>query len=126
MLELIVPDAGSPYRGECYVSISGKFRRILLYKEAYAEMRRNHKKDFDYVQFWSDSERPNRFWIRAATKGAEGCTRIVLNPRNGSRTISAAYLLKFLDWSRERSLRCPLRWDMANDAAVVLTGQTEG
>jgi hypothetical protein len=119
MLELIVPDACSPRRGESYVSISGKFRRILLYKDAYAEMRQNHGRDFDYVQFLSDSQQPDRFWIRPATKGAEGGTRIVLNVANGTRTISAAYVLKFLEWSREQSIRCPLRWDSANNAAAV-------
>ena len=108
------------------MSISGKFRRILIFKEAYDEIKRHSGNDFSCVQFWSDREQPDRFWMRPVSEGAEGSARIALNAANGTRTISAAYLLKFLDWSRERSLRCPLRWDMANNAAVVLTGQTEG
>lgn len=119
MLELIVPDAYRPHRGESYVGISGKFRRLLPYKEAYAEMRQNHGRDFDYVQFLSDTKQPDRFWIRPATKEAEGGTRIMLNVANGSRTISVANVLTFLRWSREQSIRCPLRWDSANNAAVV-------
>ncbi len=125
MLELIVPDASSRHRGQSYVSISGKFSRILLYKEAYAEMKGRHGRDFEFVQFFSDRQEPGRFWIRPATKEAPGSARIVLNQANGTRTISAAHMLKVLNWEPEQSVRCPLMWDEENSAAVVLTEQTE-
>ena len=72
MLELIVPDANSRHRGQCYVSISGKFSRMVLYKEAYELMVRYHGQDIDYVQFFSDSQRHDRFWIKPAAKEATG------------------------------------------------------
>ncbi|MFH0851435.1 MAG: hypothetical protein V1876_01670 [Candidatus Peregrinibacteria bacterium] len=125
MLELIVPDAGGLRKGESVVSISGKFSRILLYKEAYAEMKRCCGEDFEYVQFFSDRQEPDRFWIKPATKEALGRARIVLNQANATRTISVAHLLKVLNWDLEQSVRCPMRWDEENSAAVVLTGQTE-
>ncbi len=125
MLELIVPDGGRRRRGESVISISRKFSRILLYKEAYAEMKRSYGTDFEYVQFFSDRQEPGRFWIKPAAKEAPGSARIVLNPANGTRTISAAHLLKVLNWEPEQSVRCPLMWDEENSAAVVITGQTE-
>ena len=125
MLELIVPDASSRHRGQCYVSISGKFSRMVLYKQAYELMVLYHGQDIDYVQFWSDNQRHDRFWIKPTAKEATGSTRIVLNPANGTKTISAAHLLKFLNWRSDRSIRCPLMWDTENKAAMVLTEQTE-
>ena len=126
MLELILPDSGGPRRGDCCVSISGKFRRILLFKEAYAEICFHHGQDFEYVQFLVDREKPDRFWMRPAVKEACGSARIVRNPRNGTRTMSAAYLFKALGWESERSVGYPLMWDAENDAAVVITGTIPG
>jgi len=85
------------------------------------EMRRYHGRDFGYVQFWADSDHPDRFWIRPAAREDGGSARIVLNPKNGTRTVSAAFLLKSLDWKAKGSVRYPLRWDSENDAAVVIT-----
>ena len=72
MLELIVPDAGSIRRGEPFVSVSGKFRRILLFQEAYKLMRLEHGQDFNYVQFWNDKDHNDRFWIKPVAKGDSG------------------------------------------------------
>ena len=107
MLELIVPDAGSIRRGEPFVSVSGKFRRILLFQEAYKLMRLEHGHDFNYVQFWNDKDHNDRFWIKPVAKGIVGAVRVIINPNNGTRTISASYLLKALGWRCEQSVRCP-------------------
>ena len=122
MLELIVPERGGPRRGDCCVSISGRFRRVLIFKEAYEEMKVHRGEDFEHVQFWADKERPDRFWIRPAAKEAPGSARIVLNPGNGTRTVSVSYVLKFLDWKTQNSVRCSLQWDTENKAAVVNIG----
>ncbi len=120
MLELIVPDAGSVRRGEPFVSVSGKFRRILLFQEAYKLIKREHGEDFDYVQFWSDKDHPDRFWIKPAAKETVGSARIIINQANGTRTISASYVLKALGWECEQSVRCPMEWDPENHAALVI------
>jgi hypothetical protein len=120
MLELILHDGASSKRGQCYVSISGKFHRILIYKEAYAEMSLKQGQDFDHVQLFGDRDQPDRFWIKPSIKGMTGSTRIALNAANGTRTISATSLLKYLVWGTEQSVRCPLDWDAHNHAAVVV------
>ncbi len=120
MLELIVPDAGSLRRGEPFVSVSGKFRRILLFQEAYKLMRLEHGQDFNYVQFWNDKDHNDRFWIKPVAKGIVGAVRIIINPNNGTRTISVSYLLKSLGWECEQSVRCPISWDSENNAAEVI------
>ncbi len=120
MLELIVPDAGSIRRGEPFVSVSGKFNRILLFKGAYEEMRLHYGQDFEFVQFFVDKERLGRFWIRPGTKELPGVSRVALNPNNGTRTISVSYLLKSLGWQSEQSVRCPISWDSENNAAEVI------
>lgn len=122
MLELMVPDGGGLRRGACCVSISGKFRRILIFKEAYDEMRQHCGHDFSHVQFWSDRYQPDRFWMRPVTEGAEACSRVVLNPVNKTRSISASHVLKRLGWKTEQSVRCSLGWDVENNAAVVSLG----
>jgi hypothetical protein len=121
MLELIVADGGSNRRGERCVSVSGKLHRILIHKEAYAEMKLRYGEDFEYVQFWIDSERPERFWMKPSTREAAGTSRIALNRQNGTRTISAVHVLRALGWKSEDSVRCPLEWDSENEAAVVDT-----
>jgi hypothetical protein len=125
MLELIAAETGSARRGDCCVTISGRLRRILIFKEAYEMMRGHHGSDFDCVQFWGDKEQPDRFWIKSATKELPGSTRIVVNPKNRTRTISVAHLLRFLAWGTEQSVRCPLAWDLENHGAVVIFASTE-
>jgi len=83
MLELILPHA-SFRKGECCVSASGKFKRILIFKQAYEEMKDHHDNDFQFVHFLADKERPDRFWISRATKELQGSSQIVLNPKNYS------------------------------------------
>ena len=72
MLELIVPDTGGLRRGDCCISISGRFNRILVFREAYAKMRLHQGADFDYVQFLADKDKPGIFWMRPAITGALG------------------------------------------------------
>lgn len=126
MLELIVAETGGARRGDCCVTISGKLRRILIFKEAYEMMRSHHGSDFDCVQFWGDKEQPDRFWIKPVTSEVSGSTRIVVNPKNRTRTISVAYLLRFLAWDAEQSVRCPLAWAPEKHAAVVTVIPTDG
>ena len=106
MLELIMPDKRGLRKGDCCVSISGKFKRILLFQESHKLMKIEYGKDFDYVQFWADPAQPDRFWIKPVAKAAVGATRIIMNPNNGTRTISVSYLLKSLGW--ECGAECPL------------------
>ncbi len=120
MLELIMPDKRGLRKGDCCVSISGKFKRVLLFKGAYEDMRLYYGQDFEFVQFFTDKETLGRFWIRPGTKELPGVSRVALNPKNGTRTISAAYLLKALGWSLEVGVRCPISWDSENNAAVVI------
>ncbi len=106
--------------GEPFVSVSGKFRRILLFQEAYKLMRLEHGQDFNYVQFWNDKDHNDRFWIKPVVKAVVGAVRIIINPNNGTRTINASYVLKALGWECEQSVRCPLEWDPENHAALVI------
>ena len=120
MLELIMPDKRGLRKGDCCVSISGKFKRVLLFKGAYEEMRFYYGQDFEFVQFFTDKETLGRFWIRPGAKELPGVSRVALNPNNGTRTISASYVLKALGWECEQSVRCPLEWDPENHAALVI------
>jgi hypothetical protein len=125
MLKLIVPDRGGVRNGEPFVSISGKLKRILIFQGTYTLMKLKHGDDFDHVQFWTDTDQPHRFWIKPVADGEKGSVRIAINSANSTRTISAAYLLKALDWKEKQSVRCPLEWDSRNNAAMVVIKKEE-
>ena len=79
-----------------------------------------HGQDFEFVQFWNDKDHHGPILDKTGCQGSSGAVGIMINPNNGTRTISASYLLKSLGWQSEQSVRCPISWDSENNAAVVI------
>lgn len=122
MLTIIRPERGGPLRREPWVSISGKFNRITLFRGAYELMMQQHGGAFGFVKFAIDKDQLGTFWMIPRDKEDLECVRIVLNRQNKTRTLGATHLLRSLGWTGEETVRCPVIWDSENGAARVLLG----
>ena len=101
-------------QSEEYISISGKYSRLLLFYKVYDMMKARNGKDFEFVRFFVDDKEPGCFWMRPADEGA---IQIRLTGKN--KILSIFGLLKALGWSREDTVRLPVTWDSKNKAFLV-------
>ncbi|GEM_PF-1324223 len=120
MLQVIIRENAASFRYGSFVSISGKFQRLLLFKEAYGLMKLNSGGHFSYIQFCTGLKKPGIFWMRPCEQDSPGSVRIVTNRQNGSLTIAAGHLLTSIGWDSLETVRCPLTWDEGNRAGMVV------
>jgi len=114
----LVADPKHKYRGEVFVSVDPKRKRMGLYKEARKMMLDNCGKEFEFVQIFRDSDFSDRFWIKPCDEHDEGSRKLDA-PSPSTRTLSVSLLLQQLGWEPKRTVRLPITWDKEREAALV-------
>ena len=114
----LVADPKHKYRGEVFVSVDPKRKRMGLYKEARKMMLDNYGKEFEFVQIFRDSDFSDRFWIKPCDEHDEGSRKLDA-PSPSTRTLSVSLLLQQLEWAPKKTVRLPITWDEDNKAALV-------
>jgi hypothetical protein len=107
-------------RREAFVSLSGKFARLLLFQAAYDMMKQKFGKEFSHIQFLVDDQQPEQFWMRPVRDGSPGAAPIRFTGPN--RVLSVAPLLQELSWTQADTVRMPVKWDGKHKAWAVECG----
>jgi hypothetical protein len=100
------------------ISVNGKLSRLLLYKKAYELIKEHYGKEFDFLQIFTDEDRPTNFWLKPCEADSQGARKLD-RPSQNSRTLSIRALLKILQWKPAGTVRLPIEWDKEADAARI-------
>jgi hypothetical protein len=106
------------YGDGAYVSVNGKLSRLLVYKKAYELIREQYGTEFDFIQVFTDEDRPTNFWLKPCEADSQGARKLD-RPSQNSRTLSIRALLKILQWKPAGTVRLPIEWDKEAQAARI-------
>jgi hypothetical protein len=91
------------------VGMNAKIGRMHIYQLAYRELERRYGKAVDFVQLFTNKERPNSFWINPCQADAPEKRRV--NRVGNSMVIAAKVFFRSLIGSSDNSIQYPAVWD---------------
>jgi hypothetical protein len=91
------------------ISLNSNLGRVLLYKLAYLELEDRRGGPVEYVQLFTATDEPKKFWIKPCKAEDPGAKHVLTT--GNTRTVSAKKLISELGFEAEKTKQFPATWN---------------